>query len=52
MRRLQVKLLRDLGNAVVVQAIDRVEVFSKNASLYELLRRFMASEGEAEACES
>jgi hypothetical protein len=41
MRRLTIELIRDLGNAVVVQIIDRVEVLPKHGRLYKLLEPFM-----------
>lgn len=41
MRQLTIRLIRDLGNAVVVQIIDRVEVLPKNAHLYKILTPFI-----------
>ncbi len=42
MRQLTIRLIRDLGNAVVVQVSDRVEVLPKHGRLYKLLAPFIA----------
>jgi hypothetical protein len=41
MRQLTIKLIRDLGNAVVVQVSDRIEVLPKKSQLYKLLAPFI-----------
>jgi hypothetical protein len=51
LRKLTIELIRDMGNAVVVQVIDRVEVLPKHGRLYGLLKMFMAPARDAEACE-
>jgi len=51
LRKLTIELVKDLGNAVVVQVIDRVEVLPKHGRLYGLLKMFMATARDADVCE-
>lgn len=43
MRELNIKLIKDLGNAVVVQVIDRVEVLPKKGEIFRLLEAFIST---------